>query len=204
MFTVKTLMTQLTDPKVVLQNVSDVLRKIDPNFAQEELQYLAAVEALKEGIGETVSPSASDYIAAREQEICAELIYVGWLGLQQNLECFQNPVNTLFLKMDYEDFHRERRMHTLPEVQKALEIINAFCEELRTLPEEKRNLTDGITEYMSYLETTAYKLAHYFGFILADKFLYHVIPGYANDSVTTMLYAQDLRDYLQLDLKLLE
>ena len=57
---------------------------------------------------------------------------------------------------------------------------------------------------MSYLETTAYKLTHYFGFILADKFLYHVIPGYASDSVTTMLYARDLRDYLQLDLKLLE
>ena len=95
-------------------------------------------------------------------------------------------------------------MHTLPEVQKALETINAFCEALRTLPEEKRDLTDGITEFMSYLETTAYKLAHYFGFILADKFLYYVIPGYASDSVTTMLYARDLRDYLQLDLKLLE
>ena len=181
-----------------------MLRKIDPNFAQEELQYLAAVEALKEGIGETVSPSASDYIAAREQEIGAELIYVGWLGFQQNVECFQNPMNTMFLKMDYEDFHRERRMHTLPEVQKALGTINAFYEVLRTLPEEKRNLTEGITEYMSYLETTAFKLAHYFGFILANQFLYHVIPGYANDSVTTMLYARDLRDYLQLDLKLLE
>ena len=106
--------------------------------------------------------------------------------------------------MDFEDFHRERRMHTLPEVQKALETINAFCEALRTLPEEKRDLTDGITEFMSYLETTAYKLAHYFGFILADKFLYYVIPGYASDSVTTMLYARDLRDYLQLDIKLLE
>lgn len=204
MFTVKSLMAQLTDPKIVLQNVSDVLRKIDPNFAQEELQYLAAVEALKKGIGETISPSASDYITAREQEICAELIYVGWLGFQQNMDCFQNPVNTMFLKMDFEDFHRERRMHTLPEVQKALETINAFCEALRTLPEEKRDLTDGITEFMSYLETTAYKLAHYFGFILADKFLYYVIPGYASDSVTTMLHARDLRDYLQLDIKLLE
>ena len=204
MFTVKSLMAQLTDPKIVLQNVSDVLRKIDPNFAQEELQYLAAVEALKEGIGETISPSASDYITAREQEICAELIYVGWLGFQQNIECFQNPVNTMFLKMDYEDFHRERRMHTLPEVQKALEIRNAFYEVLRTLPEEKQKITEGITEYMSYLETTGYKLAHYFGFILADQFLHHVIPGYVSDSVATMQYRWDLQKYLQLDLKVLE
>jgi hypothetical protein len=200
MYTVKSVMSQLTDPKVVLQNVSDTLRRIDPNFLQEEQQYLRAVDALKEAVGDSVSPTASEYIAAREQEICAELIYVAWLGFQQNLECFQNPINTMFLKMDYEDFHRERRMHTLPEVQKALKTINAFYEVLRTLPEEKRNLTDGITDYMSYLETTGYKLAHYFGFIFADQFLYHVIPGFTKDSITTLQYTRDLRKYLQLDL----
>ena len=204
MYTVKSVMSQLTDPKVVLQNVSDTLRRIDPNFLQEEQQYLRAEDALKEAVGNSVSPTASEYIAAREQEICAELIYVAWLGFQQNLECFQNPINTMFLKMDYEDFHRERRMHTLPEVQKALKTINAFYEVLRTLPEEKRNLTDGITDYMSYLETTGYKLAHYFGFILADQFLYHVVPGYVSDPVTKMQYGWDLQKYLQLDLKVLE
>lgn len=203
MYTVKSVMSQLTDPKVVLQNVSDTLRRIDPNFLQEEQQYLRAVDALKEAVGNSVSPTASEYIAAREQEICAELIYVAWLGFQQNLECFQNPINTMFLKMDYEDFHRERRMHTLPEVQKALKTINAFYEVLRTLPEEKRNLTDGITDYMSYLETIGYKLAHYFGFILADQFLYHVVPGYVSDPVTKMQYRWDLQRYLQLDLKVL-
>ena len=38
MYTVKSVMSQLTDPKVVLQNVSDTLRRIDPNFHQEEQQ----------------------------------------------------------------------------------------------------------------------------------------------------------------------
>lgn len=203
MLTVKSVMTQLTDPELILQRMSDTLRKIDPKFVHEEQKYFCVVDALKEVIGDTVSPSASEYIAAREQQICAELIYVAWLGFQQNLECFQNPINTMFLKMDYEDFHRERRMHTLPEVQKALKTINAFYEVLRTLPEEKRNLTDGITDYMSYLETTGYKLAHYFGFILADRFLYHVVPGYVSDPVTKMQYGWDLQKYLQLDLKVL-
>lgn len=204
MLTVKSVMTQLTDPELILQRMSDTLRKIDPKFVDEEQKYFSAVDALKEVIGDTVSPSASEYIAAREQQICAELIYVAWLGFQQNLECFQNPINTMFLKMDYEDFHRERRMHTLPEVQKALEIRNAFYEMLRTLPEEKREITEGITEYMSYLETTGYKLAHYWGFILADQFLHYVVPGYVSDSVATMQYRWDLQKYLQLDLKVLE
>lgn len=162
------------------------------------------MNALKETIGDTISPGTTEYIAAAEQEICAKLVYLAWLGFQQNLECFQNPINTMFLKMDYEDFHRERRMHSLPMVQKAQKTINAFHDMMHTLPEEKQDLTDGITEYMCYMETTGYKLAHYFGFILADQFLYHVIPGYTNDPVISMQYAWDLREFLQLDLKVLE
>ena len=204
MYTVKSVMTQLTAPEVVLQNISETLRKIDPSFADEERKYFQAVDALEKTIGNSVSPSAGEYIAATEQEICAELIYVAWLGFQQNLECFRNPVNTLFLKLDYEDFHRERRMHTLPAVQQALKTINAFHDAMRALPAEQRDLTDGITSYISYLETTGYKLAHYFGFILADQFLGHVIPSYCNDTVTTMQYAWDLREYLKLDLDLLD
>lgn len=199
MYTVKSAMEQLTDPKIILQNVSDTLRKIDPQFAKEEQQYHTAVAALEATIGNTVSPSATEYIAAKEQEICAEIIYLVWLGFQQNLECFQNPTNIMFLKMDYEDFLRERRMHTLPEVQNALKTINAFHEALRTLPDKKMDLTDGITDFMCYLETTGFKLAHYFGFILADDFLPHVIPGYCKDPVTTIQYTWGLRDYLQLE-----
>lgn len=203
MITVKSVMTQLTDPQVVLKNVGDILRGIDPEFTQEEQQYNAAVATLREAIGDSISPSATEYIAAKEQEICVELIYVAWLGFQQNLECFQNPVNTMFLKMDYEDFHREQRMYTLPGVQEAMKTINAFHEVIRTFPEEKQNLTDGISEFMCYLKTVGYKLAHYFGFIFADQFLYHVIPGFTKDSITTLQYTNDLRKYLQLDLRAL-
>jgi hypothetical protein len=39
MYTVKSLMNQFTSPEVVLQNVSDTLRKVDPEFIQEERQY---------------------------------------------------------------------------------------------------------------------------------------------------------------------
>ena len=204
MYTVKSVMSQLTDPEVVLQNVSETLRKIDPEFAKEERQYYQAVDALEATIGDSISPSASEYIAAKEQKICSELIYVTWLGFQQNLECYQNPINTMFLKMDYEDFHRERTMHTLPKVQETLRTIDAFHAVMREMPDEKKNMTDGIIDYMCYLETTGYKLAHYFGFILADKLLKHIVPGYCSDSLTTMLYARDLRDYLKLDLAILE
>lgn len=204
MCTVKSIMAQLTDPKIILRRVHDALRKMDPAFAQEEQQYFAAVDALEREMGHSITPSAREYIDAWEKKIAAELVYVGWLGFQCNLECFHNPANTLVLKCDYEDIHREHRMHTLPDVQAAWEIINAFHEATRNLPEEKRNLTDGITHYITYLETTGYKLAHYFGFLLADSFLGHVVPGYTADSVTTLQYARGLCEYLRLDIKLLE
>ena len=63
------------------------------------------------------------------------------------------------------------------------------------------DLTDGITSFYGYLETTGYKLAHYFGFRLADLFLPYVIPGYTNDSVDTMYYQSDLKKYLRIDVE---
>ena len=188
MYTVKSLMNQFTSPEVVLQNVSNDLRQIAPDFVKEERQYYESIGVLKDTLGASMKPSVDEYIAAIEEEISAELVYVAWLGFQQNIECFNNPINTMFLKMDYEDFHRERRMATLPQVQHALKTINAFHDVLRTCSGFNHELTEGITSYITYLETVGYKLAHYFGFIFADQFLEHVIPGYRSDMVTTMQY----------------
>ena len=201
MYTVKSLMNQFTSPEVVLQNVSNALRQIAPDFVKEERQYYESIGVLKDTLGASMKPSVDEYIAAIEEEISAELVYVAWLGFQQNIECFNNPINTMFLKMDYEDFHRERRMATLPQVQHALKTINAFQDVLRTCSGFNHELTEGITSYITYLETVGYKLAHYFGFIFADQFLEHVIPGYRNDTVTTMQYERELEDYLGLDLR---
>ena len=201
MHTVKSLMNQFTSPEVVLQNVSNALRQIAPDFVTEERQYYESIGVLKDTLGASMKPSVDEYIAAIEEEISAELVYVAWLGFQQNIECFNNPINTMFLKMDYEDFHRERRMATLPQVQHALKTINAFHDVLRTCSGFNHELTEGITSYITYLETVGYKLAHYFGFIFADQFLEHVIPGYRNDTVTTMQYERELEDYLGLDLR---
>ena len=201
MHTVKSLMNQFTSPEVVLQNVSNALRQIAPDFVKEERQYYESIGVLKDTLGASMKPSVDEYIAAIEEEISAELVYVAWLGFQQNIECFNNPINTMFLKMDYEDFHRERRMATLPQVQHALKTINAFQDVLRTCSGFNHELTEGITSYITYLETVGYKLAHYFGFIFADQFLEHVIPGYCSDMVTTMQYERELEDYLGLDLR---
>lgn len=204
MFTVNAAIHQFTEPAIVLKKVSDTLRVIDPKFETEEQNYVNARMLLEENLDNIHSARVQEYLAAIEQELSAQLVYAAWLGFQQNLLCFQNPINAMFLQTDHEDFLRECRMHTLPEVQKANQVINSFIDLLRTLPGDKPKLTDGIIDYVCYIETVGLKVAHYYSFIFANKFLEHVIPGYCSDPFTSITYKMLLEKYLQLDLDPLE
>lgn len=194
MKTIQSIMTQLTDPAVLLREVRDTLRTLDPEYLEEETRYLQAAAALKQEVGDSISPSAGEYLAALDQEIASDILFVGWQGFRLNLECFTNPVNKLLLREDFEDLHLEHRMPTLPMAQSARRTIDAF---LNALSSEKHHLTTGITSYHAYLQTTAYKLAHLFGFRLADHFLPHVLPGYVADNVLTAQYKQEVSAFLK-------
>lgn len=197
MKTVYDVLDQMTDPQRILDDLKEVLREIDPAFPAAEEKYIQASAALTEYAGSLTAPSVHDCLAAEDQKIAAELVYVGWLGFQFNLDCFNNPINALMLRQDFEDLHRERRIHTLPAVQDATLTIDAFY---RVLPEDLRELTAGITSYYAYLQTVGYKLAHYFGFIYANQFLYYVLPGYSADDVITLEYRRNLSEFLHIDM----
>lgn len=197
MKTVYDVLAQTTDPQRILDDLRKTLRKTDPAFSAEEEKYIQASAALTEYADSLTGPSVHDYLAAEDQKIAAELVYAGWLGFQFNLDCFNNPINALMLRQDFEDLHLERRMHTLPAVQDATLKIDAFY---RVLPEDLRELTAGITSYYAYLQTAGYKLAHYFGFIFANQFLYYVLPGYSADDVITLEYRRNLSEFLHVDI----
>ena len=204
MYTVKSILTQVTDSELVFQNVMETLRTVDPSFEDEHRQYLHSVDTLMNSLRTEDSTKVMGYIAAKEKAFCSEMIYIAWLGFQQNIACFRNPINTEFLKLDYETIHRENSFQSLPNILSALSAINDFDCALRSLPEDIQNIAMGITDFFSYLETVGFKLAHYFGFAFADRFLGHVIPGYTPDSATTTQYAMMLQEYLDFNLSLLD
>ena len=204
MYTVKSIFTQVTDSKSVFQNIMDTLRTVDPSFEDEHRQYIHSVDTLMNSLRTEDSTKVMGYIAAKEKAFCSEMIYIAWLGFQQNIACFRNPINTEFLKLDYETIHRENSFQSLPNILSALSAINDFDCSLRSLPDDIQNIAMGITDFFSYLETVGYKLAHYFGFVFADRFLGYVIPGYAPDTATTMQYAMMLQEYLDFNLSLLD
>lgn len=204
MKTVQTILGQLTDPKTIMAEICETLRTIDPEFFDTEVKYLAAASNLEKELGGTITPSVGEFLAAREEEFVSEIIYIGWQGFQLNMDIFNAPINAIMLRGDYEELHRERRLGTLPMAKKARDTINAFYEVLRENYRDKLDLTEDITGFYSYLQTTGYKIAHYFGFKFADQFLPYVVSGYVDDSVNTGYYKRTLQEYLDIDIDRLE
>lgn len=204
MKTVQTILGQLTDPKTIMAEIRETLRIIDPEFFDAEVKYLSAASNLEKELGNSITPSVSEFLAAEEEEFVSEIIYIGWQGFQLNMDIFHAPINAIMLRGDYEELHRERRLGTLPMAEKARDTINAFYEVMRENHRDKLDLTEDITGFYSYLQTSGYKIAHYFGFRLADLFLPYVIPGYIDDSVNTGYYRRTLQEYLDIAIDRLE
>ena len=204
MKTVQSILYQLTDPKTIMAELCETLRVIDPRFFEAEVKYQAAVSNLEKEMGSRISPSVSEFLAAQEEEFAAEVVYIGWQGFQLNIDIFNAPINALMLRGDYEELHRERYLGKLPMAKKARDIINAFDKVMLEKHRDKLDLTEDITGFFSYLKTSGYKIAHYFGFRFADQFLPYVIPGYAHDSVHTGYYRKMLREHLDIDINRVE
>ena len=204
MKTIEMMLRQMTDASSIIQDLRDTLRTIDPQFPAAEQSFNNAGEALEQSLRDAITPTVSEYLAAKEEVLAMELIYIGWQGFQLNLEIFKNPVNALLLQGDYEDLNIERRLETLPTAKKARAVQCAFHEAMQDMPDEAKDLTDGVEEFYTYLETAGYKIAHYFGFRLADRFLPFAVPGYISDQVNTLQYSGGLQRYLQIDLDHME
>ena len=204
MKTIEMMLRQMTDASSIIQDLRDTLRTIDPQFPAAEQSFNNAVADLEQSLGDTITPTVGEYLAAKEEVLAMELIYIGWQGFQLNLEIFKNPVNALLLQGDYEDLNLERRLETLPTAKKARAVLCAFHEAMQDMPDEAKDLTDGVEEFYTYLETDGYKIAHYFGFRLADRFLPFVVPGYISDQVNTLQYSGGLQRYLKIDLDRME
>ena len=204
MKTIEMMLRQMTDASSIIQDLQDTLRTIDPQFPAAEQSFNKAVAALEQSLGDAITPTVGEYIAAKEEVLAMELIYIGWQGFQLNLEIFKNPVNALLLQGDYEDLNLERRLETLPTAKKARAVLCAFHEAMQDMPDEAKDLTDGVEEFYTYLETAGYKIAHYFGYRLADRFLLFVVPGYISDQVNTLQYSGGLQRYLKINLDRME
>lgn len=195
---------QITDPKAIMSRMQEIIKAADPNFSEEEEKYRSAAAALEQAVDKSLSPSVDAYLAAQEEAFADKILCIAWQGFQLNLDIFNDPARAVALEADDEDLHRERRLGNLTKLYRAKQTIGAFLTAAREFPQEQQELLDGITGFYAYLETVGYKLAHYFGFRLADRVLPYMVPGYTSDPVIDFRYSERLRYSLGLDPACLE
>ena len=189
MNTIESILSQLTSNALV-SDLKTVLREQDPEFPPVETSFQEASIALASRIGKE---EIENLLAAKEQQILSDLVYAAYLGFQTNLSNFHNPVASQFTKLDYDVFLREHIMQTLPRRAAVEKTIAAFRE---THKEALSEHEDAIQSYYIYLEVAGPKLAHFWGYAFANRFLPWVEPGYVSDDAQTSVYALELyRDW---------
>ena len=191
---VETIMRKLTAPETIMEAMRESLQQIDPQYEKEHQSFQEGIRLLRDTLGDNHAVSLDTFLAEEERSMAESLLYLFWKGVKQNYDCFANPVNKLFMQLDYEDIHQEDLMKSF---------LPATYDDLGrklvlSLPDELKVLTDPITSYYAYLQTVAYKLAHYYGFHFADRFLPQVVPGYYPDQATTTIYGSMLSEDLNL------
>ena len=162
--------------------------KWDPDYEKEEQAFIAACATFEASLGDSVSFTAQDYLDALEKSFASDIVFVVGRGFKLNLDIYHNPVNALAFKLDYEDLHQERMMPLVPAAKKANKASYDYLEELRASHRDKLDLLDGVNSFYSYLQTVDYKVAHYYGYLLADQLLPHLVPGYYADSAYVSTY----------------
>lgn len=209
MHTITSFVKTITGTDNVLNELKSILQNIDPEYPAVEKRFKAACHLLLEGVGNTVSPSAADFLRDQDAALAASFLYITGQGFRLNIDIFNNPANAMFLhQFEYEDLNRERMLITIPAVQQFETTRTEFHKALHNAQfvqaESIREAMESISEMYSYLQTSGYKLAHYYGFILADLLLPQIMIGYTPDNVNTGSYRRALENYLCVDLTKLE
>lgn len=124
-----------------------------------------------------------------------ELLSLCWSGFLLNYLCFANPANALILNEDFDFLLQEHRLNALPSSKKAAQFEEKL---LPLIPRDQWDILEPVTEYFSYLQTVGYKLAHYYGYHLADHLLQYFLPGYVADTAVSIKYQRKIKDYLAI------
>ena len=188
MITMQTVLNQLTR-KEIYDSLIHFMTEEFEDFAAIQKQYEYTMDVLQTEVGEQ---AVADAVNAIQQQTVSNLLFSSFLGIKANLDNFINPLSRNFLDVDSEIYLREETAHSLPEYEHAQRVLDQFY---TLLSPNQKVLYEDVISYRSYLETTAPKLAHYYGYLLGNELLPRIIPGYHEDMSLTVRYRMMLRDY---------
>lgn len=173
--------------ELLVEPLLEMMTEHMEDFAEESRKYQAALRTIEYYLGE----EAEALEKAIYRQTASMILFSGWLGVKVNLDHFTDPVARTFLEVDAETYLQEHIVRCFPETKSAQEVIQRALSHLPAEREEREE----IVAYISHLETVVPKLAHYYGYLLGNDLLPHIIPGYCEDARLTLGYMKMMRDY---------
>lgn len=161
------------------------------DFRACENEFDISVTNLKNSLSDKEN-ELNELISSKYKQVIAVMKYEIMLGMKANYAYFESPATNDFLESDMEIFTKEKMLYVLPtsvEAQKVIARLN------RSLEIDDGEFYDGIREYFNYLDTVCPKLAHFFGYLTANRMFAEIIPGYVSSIEHTMKYISLLEAY---------
>ncbi len=173
--------------------VYHIMERIAPEFKKERKRFEIASEHLKNIIQDDRRQLLDSILQAEENRMNVNLSYLVWLGMFNCYSCAYDVQFAKFIDSDFEDIHTEEDMNSFTESL----ILDDLSKKLEsTLSEYEDHLLYVISSYYCYLETIAYKYAHFAGFCLGDKLLCRSVPNYKANKSLIAQYANKVKTYL--------
>lgn len=166
----------------MLTKMVGVIEGISKDFPHIKEEYEQALLVLRRELGdEKIKP----FLDAINRRCEADLLFCGSLGYQANLNNFRDPIARTFMDVDFEEYLRVEVLQRMPQRQEAEAEIDTFY---YSLNEEQKGVYDAVSSYLVSLELDLTKLAHYAGFMFANKMLEYTEPGYVTNFALTLKY----------------
>ena len=179
--------------KEIVTTLVETMAANSEEFVADQTRFIETISFLETELGRNTSPSVNDVVDAIYQQIGSSLLFSCFLGFKANLDHFINPISRTFLDVDPEVYLRENIARQLPDYLQAQHVQERFYKALS--PNQREKYNEGITTYICHLETVGPKLAHYYGYVLANQLFPRLIPGYVTDSQLTLCYCHMLEQY---------
>lgn len=165
------------------------------DYAEAEKQYLKKLQEF-EGTGDTSKAIIREAIELREKSIAASMLFAGHLGFRANKDNSERNFRSPSQFDEPEHYLNESVMRSMPiSIQTASKLRSVY----EAMTKEQKTIYEDLVSYFILLEDHGTKLAHFYGYMLANHLLYKMIPGYVEDQFQTQRYTKKLSIYLGFD-----
>ena len=180
---------------LLIEELKRYLSERCSDYAEAKKEYTKNLRSF-EGTSDTSKMIINEVIELREKSIAASMLFAGHLGFQANIDNFvKNSLSPVQFD-EPEQYLNEFVMRNMPiSVQTASKLRSVY----EAITEEQKAIYEDLASYFILLEDHGTKLAHFYGYMLANHWLYKMIPGYVEDQFQTHRYAKNISTYLGID-----